>query len=102
MKGVDVKEVHLYGNSAFDTSFLYFLFRYHNAQLTTTCQCTVFDNLSTATLTQACLSSLVQVAFSFACTVLGSILAVIAAISYITGYPTVPSDIRVDTNALRV
>ncbi|KAI7883156.1 signal peptidase 22 kDa subunit [Lichtheimia hyalospora FSU 10163] len=43
-----------------------------------------------------------NVAFSYACTVLGSILAVIAAISYITGYPSVPSDIRVDTNALRV
>ncbi|KAI9315627.1 signal peptidase 22kDa subunit [Dichotomocladium elegans] len=43
-----------------------------------------------------------NILFSFACTVLGSLLAVIAAISYITGYPTVPSDIQVDNNALRI
>ncbi|KAI9246872.1 signal peptidase 22kDa subunit [Phascolomyces articulosus] len=43
-----------------------------------------------------------NVLFSFAITALGSILAIVAAISSITGYPSITSDIRVDSDTLRV
>ncbi|KAI9496198.1 signal peptidase 22kDa subunit [Zychaea mexicana] len=43
-----------------------------------------------------------NVLFSFAITALGGILAVVAGISYITGYASISSDIRVDADTLRV
>ncbi|KAL1928474.1 hypothetical protein VTP01DRAFT_2830 [Rhizomucor pusillus] len=43
-----------------------------------------------------------NVLLSFALTALGSVLAVIAAISYITGYPQISGDLVINSDALRV
>ncbi|KAG2220024.1 hypothetical protein INT45_012200 [Circinella minor] len=43
-----------------------------------------------------------NVLFSFAITAIGTILALVATISSISGYPCIESDIKVDSNTLRV